>query len=384
MRQGRVVGLLGVCLMFSCGPGPGPGADADLRDAETWEIVDNLLEAGFPESEIAISAEDEVYVGNDVLVTLTASQEMLRPDLSVATHEQYRSSNLVGYTVRTICVDGSRLTGTLSTGLDMAIQNFNQVGLYFDMVRSQGGQSGCDAVIAALTMDGAVGLAGFPSRGLPCSEIKIGTGMAPLGLDLTEHVTTHELGHCVGFRHSDYFDSSISCGGEPRSPTGGAFGFNLIPGTPSGASPGGSLMNSCYRPSETGEFSSSDVTALQTLYAPKRAQGSTMQSAEGLMADEFLTSSNGEYVFAYQSDGNLVLYKNQTPIWASNTGGQPAGLAVLQSDGNLVVYGERDRVAWASNTGGSFGSTLHVQDDGNVVIYGANGGGPVWATNTAM
>jgi len=39
-----------------------------------------------------------------------------------------------------------------------------------------------------------------------------------------------------------------------------------VPGTPTTATVGGSLMNSCFRSSETGNFAASDRTALQYLY----------------------------------------------------------------------------------------------------------------------
>jgi hypothetical protein len=39
-----------------------------------------------------------------------------------------------------------------------------------------------------------------------------------------------------------------------------------IPGTPTDARTGGSIMNSCFRSSESGEWSSSDKTALNYLY----------------------------------------------------------------------------------------------------------------------
>jgi len=43
-------------------------------------------------------------------------------------------------------------------------------------------------------------------------------------------------------------------------------GAILIPGTPSGATVGGSVMNSCFRTVEAGVFTSSDKTALGALY----------------------------------------------------------------------------------------------------------------------
>ncbi|WNZ63948.1 M57 family metalloprotease [Myxococcus sp. MxC21-1] len=39
-----------------------------------------------------------------------------------------------------------------------------------------------------------------------------------------------------------------------------------VPGTPTTTTAGGSLMNSCFPAGTTGEFSSSDITTLTTLY----------------------------------------------------------------------------------------------------------------------
>ena len=84
---------------------------------------------------------------------------------------------------------------------------------------------------------------------------------------MNEHVITHELGHCIGFRHSDYYDRSISCGGSASNEGASNVGAIHIPGTPTTAGVGGSIMNSCFRSSESGEWSSSDRTALYYLYS---------------------------------------------------------------------------------------------------------------------
>ena len=107
-----------------------------------------------------------------------------------------------------------------------------------------------------------------PSVGLPFNTINIGAGLQSntFGVNTVTHVLTHELGHCVGLRHSDFFNRSISCGGAPTNEGQAGVGAILIPGTPSGATVGGSIMNSCFRTTETGRFTSTDVTALQALY----------------------------------------------------------------------------------------------------------------------
>jgi hypothetical protein len=135
------------------------------------------------------------------------------------------------------------------------------------MVRTSGSTTGCNAVIRARVSSGTGGSAGFPSGGLPFNTINIGSGLnsGTFSVDTVEHVMTHELGHCIGFRHSDWFNRSISCG-SGGTEGAGTVGAIHISGTPTGATVGGSLMNSCFRNSESGEFTSSDLTAVNTLY----------------------------------------------------------------------------------------------------------------------
>jgi Dual-action HEIGH metallo-peptidase len=248
-------------LAVSCGAFlAGCGIDPQ---AENQEIISNLIQAGFPAEDIMV-VDDAVYVGRDAQVTLEASREMLQPDKKRA--EQYRTTNLVSPTVTTICVNPTNKfnnSAQLSQGLDLAIENYNALNLSFRLVR--GPATGCSANITARTAGGTGGSAGFPSGGLPYGVINIGTGLNNYSVDVSEHVITHELGHCIGFRHSDYYNRSISCGigGDEGQSTVGAI---HIPGTPTTATVGGSVMNSCFRSTETGEWSSSDVTALNALY----------------------------------------------------------------------------------------------------------------------
>jgi Dual-action HEIGH metallo-peptidase len=265
------------------------------QPTESQEIVDNLLQAGFPANDIQVVG-DAVYVGRDAEVTLAASLEML--ETAGTTQEQYRTTNTLSASVTKICVDGPGFTGVFSTALDLAIQNYEELPLTFSMARAP--STGCSFTINAVidpNMNG--GVAGFPSGGLPYSSITIGGQLSQYGVDTIEHVITHELGHTIGFRHSDYYNRSISCGGGGDEGQAGV-GAIHIAGTPTNAVIGGSFMNSCFRASESGEMTGSDVTALLGMYP----RGPTTMS---------FRTATGHYLVA-ENSGGAHMAANRTAI----------------------------------------------------------------------
>jgi len=85
-------------------------------------------------------------------------------------------------------------------------------------------------------------------------------------------IMTHAMGHCIGFRHTDYFDPSVSCTDgignyESNDKFSSKAGAEHIPGTPTGASLNSDLswMLSCTdggnRP-----FTNADKVALGWMY----------------------------------------------------------------------------------------------------------------------
>src|SRR6185503_1059702 len=102
--------------------------------SETQEIIDNLVEAGFPPNDIMV-VNGVVYVGRDAEVSLAASREMIR--VANSSKEQYRTTNLISASLSKICINGSTFTGAFSTALDLAIQNYDEQPLTFAMARTQ-------------------------------------------------------------------------------------------------------------------------------------------------------------------------------------------------------------------------------------------------------
>jgi hypothetical protein len=99
----------------------------------------------------------------------------------------------------------------------------------------------------------------------------------------------------------------------------------------------------------------------------------TMTANQVLLANQSISSSNGQYTLVYQGDGNLVLYRvDGLVMWTSNTSGSTTGQVVMQGDGNLVVYNGSGDYVWASNTSGNPGAYLAVQNNGHPVVYRAN------------
>ncbi|MGW0875314.1 hypothetical protein ACWD3Z_33225 [Streptomyces sp. NPDC002740] len=121
--------------------------------------------------------------------------------------------------------------------------------------------------------------------------------------------------------------------------------------------------------------------------APRSAQ--TVQSLRSdshfyapatLGRNQAWTSGNGRAILRVQSDGNVVLYKDNRPVWQAPNVYPNASTLVMQEDGNLVVYNSAGQPLWAAGTWQT-GRYLAVQDDGNVVVYNS-ANQPVWATNT--
>jgi hypothetical protein len=240
------------------------------------KVIDQLTEMGFNPD--GIERTDEGYrIERDIIITeeflATAGHEHRVPEI-----EQYSTNNLVstnGNRTITIYAPTGRkgYSAGMIAGLDEAIARYNAENLSITFSRVT---SSRDADISMTRLSkrderrGVLGSAGFPTAsGDPYGNIKMsGILESSYGLS-TDGIATiigHEMGHCIGFRHTDYFDRSISCGGATSNEGSAGIGANHIPGTPTGASANaGSWMLSCTDGSNR-PFNNDDQTALDFLY----------------------------------------------------------------------------------------------------------------------
>lgn len=100
-----------------------------------------------------------------------------------------------------------------------------------------------------------------------------------------------------------------------------------------------------------------------------------------LYPQQSLQMADRTHSLVMQRDGNLVLYSNGHPVWASYTQNNPGAFATMQADGNLVIYSKTSKPLWATYTNNNPGSTFVLQDDGNLVIYNSSVR-PVWHSQT--
>jgi len=249
------------------------------QDEVSESVLAALTNAGFDVTQQApIKFDDGYLVEGDIYIP-AADLASLNEGSRLAVEEQYSTNNLVSTggsrTITMYAPEGGRngYSSGMIAGLDLAISRYNaqNLAISFQRVTSS---SNADIVMTRLKKgeerQGILGSAGFPtSSGDPYGEIKMsGILESSYGLSTAGIATiiAHEMGHCIGFRHTDYFNRSISCGGSASNEGTAGVGANHIPGTPTGATASAkSWMLACTDGGDR-PFNNDDRTALNYLY----------------------------------------------------------------------------------------------------------------------
>ncbi len=221
-------------------------------------------------------------VENDILLSeenLTEAQTGAK--LKIAETEQYRTTNIVKGLPRVVTISVTNLPKVYSDAANEMISRYNALNLRLTFKRATGTAKGTIDLIGfnkGYNADGSVtlGSSGFPtSSGQPYNQIKMNTNVLAYGpnpeLYYLASVIQHEVGHCIGFRHTDYMNRSFSCTflspNDPRNNEGqSGDGAVLIPGTPSTPDKASFMLACAPSDGSSRSFNANDRIAMNYLY----------------------------------------------------------------------------------------------------------------------
>ena len=233
----------------------------------TQEVLAQIKALGFDTQGVKATEGGYLVEGDMLLTTEALNDKTPFAALRVGNDEQYRTTNLVTGLPRTLTVSiSSQFPSAYVTAIDEAIRRYNAAGLQLSFRRVSSGAQ-IPVQYAADLGPGVLGQSGgFPSNGNPAPGFKLVPNV--INSTNTNYIATimaHEMGHCIGFRHTDYMNRQYSCGGSPYNEGSSTVGAIRIPGTPSAADPN-SWMLACVGTNVNRPFNSNDIIALNYLY----------------------------------------------------------------------------------------------------------------------
>ncbi|PZR29011.1 MAG: protease [Citrobacter freundii] len=262
---------------FSCKKSADQSAPVEYQGLTADEKT-LIVAAGFNGNWAEKTSDGNYLIEGDILLTkqqLNDLKGVTQHEIIYANEEHYRTTNVVstpGTAQRVITVRlGSGFPSHYSTGLDQALARYNNLNL---RIRFQRVSSGGNIVISGANLGTSGGgcilgqAAGFPtSSGNPSPGFTLSTSSCATSYlntaNKADEVMAHEIGHCIGFRHTDYMNRS-SCGQNSNEGSAGV-GAVHIPNTPTTVTGTyNSWMMACTNGSPA--FSSADNTALTYVY----------------------------------------------------------------------------------------------------------------------
>jgi hypothetical protein len=238
-----------------------------VKDEVSQEVLNQIAAMGF-NNEGVLAADGGYLVEGDIFIPSSdLGKKINSPALVVASEEQYRTTNLVSVSggSRTINVSINTTASYFVNALDEAINRYNAENLTLRFQRVTG--TGDINIVTYYQVSNTLGSAGFPSGGNPYNEIRMNTYWysASTNVNYLATIIAHEMGHCIGFRHTDYMSRQYSCGGRKYNEGASTVGAIHIPGTPTGPDPN-SWMLACIGSGVNRPFNTNDKTALNYLY----------------------------------------------------------------------------------------------------------------------
>jgi hypothetical protein len=233
-----------------------------IDQAISQEIKNKISALGFTADE-AYAVEGGYIVEGDIFLTDNDLNNVPSvQSLIVGNSEQYHTTNLVTGLPRNISVKYTGSNTALSNAINAAIARYNAQNLQLTFSRVS---TGGNIVVTTVNSASYIASSGFPSGGKPYNSIVYNLQYANLAANTVTSVMAHEMGHCIGFRHTDYMSREYSCGGAHVNEGSAGVGAIWIPGTPTAPDPN-SWMLACIGNGVDRPFNANDITALNYLY----------------------------------------------------------------------------------------------------------------------
>ena len=277
MKTTKFLSIAAVCLLlanlYSCKSNNTESAVKSKTEISA-DKLSQIKSLGFSTDNIRKTDEGYLVEGDILLTDDNLAEPSTGANLNIAETEQYRTTNIVKSLPRVITVSVTNLPQVYSDATNTMISRYNSLGLRLTFQRASGSAKGnIDIVGFNEGPSGGfitLGSSGFPtSSGAPYNQIKMNTNAAAYGsnpnLLYLASVLQHEVGHCIGFRHTDYMNRAFSCGASGAGNEGASnIGAVRIPGTPS-APDAASFMLACSNGGNR-TFNANDVIAVNFLY----------------------------------------------------------------------------------------------------------------------
>ena len=326
-------------------------------------VVEKLLKMGYQRNSI-VETSDFYLAQGDLMFSKNIKDYQGDHDL----HAKHASTNNLvskgNVTSMTVFIDPSISTlgeDDWTTAINSAINDWNGVtGSITNFVISNSNNS--DIVIKSdnnSLPNNVIASAGFPLNNQPHNTILINLNFLN-NLNVSEgtkrYNMAHELGHCIGFRHTNWDVSGEGSAGV---------GANLIPGTPD--QDPNSVMNGGTALFSWNGFSTFDVIALRFLY-PTNSPFSGWNTTNHIRTLADVNRDGKADIIGFGNNSVLVSLSNGTSfgsptIWNSgytngwNTTNHTRTLADVNGDkkADIIGFGNNSVLVSLSN-GTSFGS----------------------------
>ncbi len=270
IQHSHAAALLLAGALAACSDAPTGAAPA----ADDTTLAQQVAALGFRADMIEdhgdfVLVEGDVYLSKAQLRTVVP----LGSDDPMSPRFQYRTTNVVSQAnVRDIVVDVSGLASQpgWQTAAREALTHWSGTGSNVVMVEG----SPADITVAtACTSYNVAAYASFPAGGNVGPTIYVNSCFGYSTSHAQKvHNMVHELGHTLGFRHSNYAQQGESAGVE---------GAVHIWNTPTSGNATGSVMNGGTALNSWAGFAASDLTAVRAIYPLAGPSGLTVTNSGG-------------------------------------------------------------------------------------------------------